>query len=128
MLTVNIAAAAEETSSIGKADKAHIQVDSQMTCRTCNTCREVKHKSASLHCTHVHGPVQDVSGGKPVQVADSDLWGMEIDVAAAAEEIRNIGKADKGKGVDDFLSGVGLGAFADQLKDLRLSKSFAVPQ
>lgn len=49
---------------------------------------------------------------------------MEIDVAAAAEEIRNIGKADKGKGVDDFLSGVGLGAFADQLKDLRLSKFY----
>ena len=65
--------------------------------------------------------MQDVSGGKPVQVGESDLWGMEIDVAAAAEEIRNIGKADKGKGVDDFLSGVGLGAFADQLKDLRLS-------
>ena len=71
--------------------------------------------------------LQDVSGGKPVQVGDSDLWGMEIDVAAAAEEIRNIGKADKGKGVDDFLSGVGLGAFAEQLKDLRLGKQQCTP-
>ncbi|KAL3145706.1 ATPase arsa1 [Trebouxia sp. C0010 RCD-2024] len=65
---------------------------------------------------------QDVSGGKPVRVGDSNLWGMEIDVAAAAEEIRNIGKADKGKGVEDVLGSFGLGAFADQLKDLRLSE------
>ena len=63
-----------------------------------------------------------MSGGKPVRVGDSNLWGMEIDVAAAAEEIRNIGKADKGKGVEDVLGSFGLGAFADQLKDLRLSK------
>ena len=66
--------------------------------------------------------LQDVSGGKPVRVGDTNLWGMEIDVAAAAEEIRSIGKADKGKGVEDVLGSFGLGAFADQLKDLRLSK------
>ena len=69
-----------------------------------------------------HGFVQDVSGGKPVQVGDTNLWGMEIDVAAAAEEIRNIGKADQGKGVEDVLGSFGLGAFAEQLKDLRLSE------
>ena len=57
-----------------------------------------------------------------MRVGDTNLWGMEIDVAAAAEEIRNIGKADKGKGVEDVLGSFGLGAFADQLKDLRLSK------
>ena len=66
-------------------------------------------------------PLQDVSSGKPVQVGDTDLYGMEIDVAAAAEEIRSIGKADKGKSVDDVLGSFGLGAFAEQLKDLRLS-------
>ena len=65
--------------------------------------------------------LQDVSGGKPVRVGDSDLWGMEIDVEAAAEEIRSIGKADKGKNVDEVLGSFGLGAFAEQLKDLRLS-------
>ena len=55
-------------------------------------------------------------------MGDTNLYGMEIDVAAAAEEIRGIGKADKGKGVDDVLGSFGLGAFAEQLKDLRLSK------
>ena len=54
-------------------------------------------------------------------MGDTDLYGMEIDVAAAAEEIRSIGKTDKGKSVDDVLGSFGLGAFAEQLKDLRLS-------
>ncbi|CAL8465589.1 g5125 [Coccomyxa elongata] len=68
---------------------------------------------------------QDVSGGKPVAVQGTDLplWGMEIDVAAAAEDIRAIGREDDGmKQVDEFLGGVGLGAVAEQLKDLRLSE------
>ena len=65
--------------------------------------------------------LQDVSSGKPVRVGDTNLYGMEIDVAAAAEEIRSIGKADKGKSVDDVLGSFGLGVFAEQLKDLRLS-------
>ena len=67
---------------------------------------------------------QDVSGGKPVSVQGTDLplWGMEIDVAAAAEDIRAIGREGDGmKQVDDFLGGLGLGAVAEQLKDLRLS-------
>ena len=68
---------------------------------------------------------QDVSGGRPVAVQGTELplWGMEIDVAAAAEEIRGIGReADGGiSAADDFLGGIGLGAVAEQLKDLRLS-------
>ena len=48
------------------------------------------------------------------------LWGMEIDVAAAAAEVRSIGKADEGKSIDEFLGGFGLGAVSEQLKDLRL--------
>ena len=47
---------------------------------------------------------------------------MEIDVAAAADEIRSIGQADKGKNVDEVLGSFGLGVFAEQLKDLRLSE------
>lgn len=65
-----------------------------------------------------------MSGGKPVTVQGTDLplYGMEIDVAAAAAEIRSIGReGDGSKQVDDFLSGLGLGAVAEQLKDLRLS-------
>ena len=65
--------------------------------------------------------LQDVSSGKPVRVGDTNLYGMEIDVAAAADEIRSIGKADKGKSVDDVLGSFGLGVFAEQLKDLKLS-------
>jgi arsenite-transporting ATPase len=47
---------------------------------------------------------------------------MEIDVQAAAEEIRGLGKEDGGKKVEDFMSSVGMGSFAEQLKDLRLSE------
>ena len=47
--------------------------------------------------------VQDVSDGKPVQVADSDLWGMAINVAAAVEAIRNTGKADKGSNISSTI-------------------------
>jgi hypothetical protein len=69
--------------------------------------------------------LQDVSGGRPVAVQGTDLplYGMEIDVAAAAAEIRAIGReSDGSKQVDDFLTGLGLGVVADQLKDLRLSE------
>ena len=48
----------------------------------------------------MHG-LQDVSGGKPVRMQGTDLpiYGMEIDVAAAAEEIRSIGKESDGSQV-----------------------------
>jgi len=54
--------------------------------------------------------VQDVSGGKPVRLQDTDLpiYGMEIDVAAAAEEIRSIGKDSDGSQVCLFLSSIQL--------------------
>ena len=47
-----------------------------------------------------------------VEAGDTEqrLWGMEIDVGAAAAEVRSIGKADEGKSIDDFLGGIGLGA------------------
>ena len=70
--------------------------------------------------------VQDVSGGAPVAVEGTELplWGMEIDVERAKAELRELGQAGAAGGsskVDDFMSGVGLGAFQEQLKDLRLS-------
>ncbi|KAK9796986.1 hypothetical protein WJX73_007189 [Symbiochloris irregularis] len=67
---------------------------------------------------------QDVSGGQPVAVGTGELplWGMEVDVAAAAEQLRALGKDDKSEQVDKFLSSLGLGAFAEQLRDLRLGE------
>ena len=68
---------------------------------------------------------QDVSGGAPVAVEGTELplWGMEIDVERAKAELRELGQAGAGGSskVDDFMSGVGLGALQEQLKDLRLS-------
>ena len=74
------------------------------------------------------GPFQDVSGGAPVAVEGTELplWGMEIDVERARAELRELGQAGSsgagggGSKVDDFMSGVGLGALQEQLKDLRL--------
>ncbi|CAG9465867.1 unnamed protein product [Pedinophyceae sp. YPF-701] len=66
---------------------------------------------------------QDVSGGKPVRVdspmGDIPLYGMEIDVAAAREELKAIGKEGS---FSRFLSNMGLGGLGEQLKDLNLSE------
>ena len=71
---------------------------------------------------------QDVSGGKPVAVEGTDLplWGMEVDVGAAAEDVRAAAAASApGAGdskVMTFMKSVGLGVFGDQLADLRLGE------
>lgn len=71
---------------------------------------------------------QDVSGGAPVRVEGTDLplWGMEVDVAAAAADVRAAAAASApGAGdskVMTFMKSVGLGVFADQLADLRLGE------
>jgi arsenite-transporting ATPase len=71
---------------------------------------------------------QDVSGGSPVRVEGTDLplWGMEVDVAAAAADVRAAAAASApGAGdskVMSFMKSVGLGAFAEQLADLRLGE------
>jgi arsenite/tail-anchored protein-transporting ATPase len=67
---------------------------------------------------------QDVSGGKPVRVEGTDLplWGMEIDVEDAKAELREATGKDGGKGVDEFLGGMGLGVVSDQLRDLQLGE------
>ena len=71
---------------------------------------------------------QDVSGGAPVAVEGTDLplWGMEVDVGAAAADVR-AAAASSAPGAGDskvmtFMKSVGLGAFADQLADLRLGE------
>lgn len=74
---------------------------------------------------HLQCAFQDVSGGKPVLVGSDmglPLYGMEVDVVAAAAELRALGKDDNGERIDKFLAGVGLGAFSEQLRDLRLGE------
>ena len=71
---------------------------------------------------------QDVSGGAPVRLEGTDLplWGMEVDVSAAAEDVRAAARASApGAGdskVMNFMKSVGLGVFADQLADLKLGE------
>lgn len=70
-----------------------------------------------------------MSGGKPVRVEATDLplWGMEIDVEDAKEELREATGKNDGKGVDEFLGGMGLGAVSEQLRDLRLGNAVTFP-
>ena len=71
----------------------------------------------------------NVSGGTPVEVDGTDgrVWGMEIDLEAARSELRSLGGAEDGRKLDDLLGGLGLGAVADQLKDLRLGELLDTP-
>ena len=61
---------------------------------------------------------QDLSGGAPVPLSDTELpiWGMEIDPAAAREELRRLAREDGGNEAFDMLKNVGLGNVAEQLK------------
>ena len=61
---------------------------------------------------------QDISGGKPVPLAGTDLpiWGMEIDPEEARRELRELSQGDGGAEMFETLNGVGLGKFAEQLK------------
>jgi arsenite-transporting ATPase len=73
---------------------------------------------------------QDLSnGGEPVEIAGTDgyVWGLEIDIEAAKEDLRGLGREDDGKGFDDFLDGLGLGGVTDQLKKLRLGEILDTP-
>lgn len=73
---------------------------------------------------------QDLSNrGEPVELVgtDGNVWGLEIDIEAAKEELRGLGKGDNGKEFDDFLDGLGLGGVTDQLKKLRLGEILDTP-
>ena len=62
-----------------------------------------------------------------VQGTDLPLWGMEIDPERAKDAFRAATAKDDGAGVRDFLSGMGLGAVAGQLADLRLGELLDTP-
>lgn len=72
---------------------------------------------------------QDVSGGKPVLVDGTDgrVYGMEIDLEQARQELRELSGQDEGRRIDDILGSVGLAGVADQLKDLRLGELLDTP-
>ena len=72
---------------------------------------------------------QDVSGGVPVEVAGTAgrVWGMEIELEAAREELRDLAGKNEGRQLDDLLDGLGLGAVTQQLKDLRLGELLDTP-
>ncbi|WIA21141.1 hypothetical protein OEZ85_005452 [Tetradesmus obliquus] len=73
---------------------------------------------------------QDVSGGKPVLLegVDLPLWGLEVDVEEGKREFASFNASNKtGDQASDFLSGMGLGMVADQLKDLKLGELLETP-
>lgn len=72
---------------------------------------------------------QDVSGGKPVSVegTEDQVYGMEIDLELARQELRDLSGQDEGRKLDDILGSVGLSGVADQLKDLRLGDLLDTP-
>lgn len=72
---------------------------------------------------------QDVSGGAPVEVVGTEgrVWGMEIDLDAARNELRDLGGAKEGRKLDDLLGGLGLSGVASQLKDLQLGELLDTP-
>lgn len=72
---------------------------------------------------------QNVSGGVPIEVAGTDgkVWGMEIDLEAAREDLRQVTGANGGKGLDDALGSLGLGGVASQLKELKLGEVLDTP-
>lgn len=74
---------------------------------------------------------QDLSSGSPVEVLSPlgqlPLWGMEIDLQAAREELRVATDAEGGRKFNEFLDGLGLGMISDQLKDLQLGELLDTP-
>ena len=73
---------------------------------------------------------QNVRGGMPVEVSDMNgmLYALEIDPESAKEEFTQFArKTDMGSGAKDFMSSVGLGAFADSIADLKLGELLDTP-
>lgn len=72
---------------------------------------------------------QDLRGGSPVEIigTESRVWGLEIDIDAAKEELKGLGRGESGKEFDDFLDGIGLGGVTEQLKSLKLGEILDTP-
>merc|ERR1719352_327749 len=56
------------------------------------------------------------------ELLDTPPPGLDEAMAIAKAEIRQFASADGGKGVNDFMDSVGLGAFTQQLADLKLGE------
>jgi len=73
---------------------------------------------------------QNVRGGKPVEVSDTDgmLYALEIDPESAKAEFTAFAKqSDMSGGAKQFLGSVGLGGFADSIADLKLGELLDTP-
>jgi len=73
---------------------------------------------------------QNVRGGKPVEVSDTDgmLYASEIDPESAKAEFTAFAKqSDMSGGAKQFLGSVGLGGFADSIADLKLGELLDTP-
>ena len=73
---------------------------------------------------------QNVRGGKPVEVSDTDgmLYALEIDPESAKAEFTAFAKqSDVSGGAKQFLGSVGLGGFADSIADLKLGELLDTP-
>jgi arsenite-transporting ATPase len=73
---------------------------------------------------------QDVRGGMPVEVSDTDgmLFALEIDPESAKAEFTAFAREnDMGTGAKQFMSSVGLGGFAESIADLKLGELLDTP-
>ncbi|CAI9091119.1 OLC1v1026057C1 [Oldenlandia corymbosa var. corymbosa] len=72
---------------------------------------------------------QDLTGGAlvPVEGPYSPLFALEINPEKAREEFRSASQTSGGSGIKDFMDGMGLGAIADQLGELKLGELLDTP-
>eukprot|EP00889_Picochlorum_renovo_P007034 jgi/Picre1/34064/NNA_001539.t1 len=67
---------------------------------------------------------QDLKGGDPVEIDGlMETLGLEIDIEAAKEDLRSLGKGENGKDFDDFLDGLGIDEAAAIAKVVQLLKT-----
>uniref|UniRef100_A0A1J3H3D6 Putative arsenical pump-driving ATPase n=1 Tax=Noccaea caerulescens TaxID=107243 RepID=A0A1J3H3D6_NOCCA len=72
---------------------------------------------------------QDLTGGMlvPVEGPESPLFALEINPDKAREEFRSASQMNGGTGVKDFMDGMGLGMFVEQLGELKLGELLDTP-
>ncbi|CAA7059978.1 unnamed protein product [Microthlaspi erraticum] len=72
---------------------------------------------------------QDLTGGMlvPVEGPESPLFALEINPENAREEFRSASQMNGGTGVKDFMDGMGLGMFVEQLGELKLGELLDTP-
>lgn len=72
---------------------------------------------------------QELGGGVPVRIPcdDCELYGMEVDLEQARQELRELTRDDGGRKLNELLDSFGLGAVAEQLKELQLGELLDTP-